>query len=254
MPSQKRLSLSILLTLCIVINTIHSSTLWMYDPEEWRATLSSTLNVGETSSIAFQTLDECKSQCIVQGFDCLSFTWSGDISSTTATSTCSMYKTRFGFPSGGMNKDNSEFGEGDLALLESKGGTTYFEKPMDFDDTLGDHLIINGMRLNKRDYDGYLNQSNEDPFNYDQALMYYRAPQPGYVNNSETQSNNKYSVIMEYEDIESDEDCALLCTRNRGAIDPLLGTRCVSFNYNTFSRSFVYTPSIRKNAENCPNT
>ena len=68
--------------------------------------------------------------------------------------------------------------------------------------------------------------------------MYYRGAQPGYLNNSADQSNNKYSVIVEYEDVEDAEECAKYCTRNRGVIDADLGTRCISFNYNTY---VIYT-------------
>eukprot|EP00486_Rosalina_sp_Unknown_P005723 CAMPEP_0201570672 /NCGR_PEP_ID=MMETSP0190_2-20130828/13021_1 /ASSEMBLY_ACC=CAM_ASM_000263 /TAXON_ID=37353 /ORGANISM="Rosalina sp." /LENGTH=1058 /DNA_ID=CAMNT_0047994443 /DNA_START=26 /DNA_END=3202 /DNA_ORIENTATION=- len=250
--------------LALLISHSIAQTLWVYDPTTWRATPNSRLNIGSYATLNSQTLQKCKEACLGDQdiipanspdtwLKCSSITWDGDVDDESDTGTCNLYVTKFGFPSNGFILENDVIGEGSRrARLEFKGSTTYFEKPMDinitalmaaytdngyiYTETLYHHLVANVLRLNRKGYNQYVNQNNDDPLDYDQFLLYYRDAQPGYVNNSDDQLNNKYSVIVEYDDVVDEEECAKYCTRNRGAIDAELGTRCVSFNYNTDGR------------------
>lgn len=245
----------------LLISYSIAQTLWVYDPTTWRSVADARLNLGAIGSESGISLQACKDLCFDMDFNpqsipnspnewvqCASITWDPTNSDETEGD-CSLYKSKFGFTSNGFVLESGVIGGGDLALLQYKSGTTYYEKPVDsglddlFDagldedswiltETLHHHLISNALRLNKKGYNQYKEQTNTDPLDYDQFLMYYRAGQPGYVNNSETQLNNKYSVIVEYEQVADEEECAKYCTRNRGAIDAELGTRCVSFNYH----------------------
>jgi len=240
-----------ILALCATFIALsHAQSMWFYDPTVWRSTPNCRPNVPSYSLLSDSlTLASCKTACIDAEINCVSFTWDGDTTSSTDTGTCNMYSTRFGFQAGGFSLEDGAIGDGQVARLEFKGGVTYFEKPMDLDDTLEHHLIANALRLNSKSYNQYA-VVQEDPdvgnnyFDYDQFLMYYRDGIPGYVNNSLSQSNNKYSVIVEYEDVADAEECAKYCTRERGTIDATLGTRCISFNYNTDGRCHLLTFSL----------
>ena len=247
--------------LTLLICDSNAQTLWYYDPTTWRATPDTKLNFGNFSLFPSQTLDECKQTCIDVGIGCSSITWDGDVDDNTATGTCTLYVTKFGFPANGFVLSQGKIGAGKQRRLEFKGGTTYFEKPMDYGlistidsswyttETLHHHLIANALRLNKFGYQVYEAQQNGH-LDYDQFLMYYRDGQPGYVNNSADQLTNKYSVIVEYE-VEDAEECAKFCTRNRGSIDADLGTRCASFNYHTLNIYCIFqihcTPKLTGN-------
>ena len=114
---------TLLLPCMLLITALKAQTLWIYDSTTWREIGDAELNIGSTSSYDTpMTLDDCKSYCESAGIDCLSISWNGDTSSSTATGLCDLYNMRFGFKSGGFDVSvGDDFAAGKLTLRHPPG-------------------------------------------------------------------------------------------------------------------------------------